>query len=326
MKLTVYMKYTKIFIMKNRIILFDIMKALCVIEIVAFWHMFDYTSIDADDVMFGGSLTSTVLAVFTFASGFFLGKKKVSIGKFYSARIQRFMLPLLVSLLIMYAFGVIDSFRTVVFSAIGISCFIPPMAPTLWYFSMIILCYLFTPLILWGVGKMNNLERVVNIMIRGLLLFAFMMCIDIQPKVQAYFLFYIFGMVIDSNCIRFIVNTNIICKMGGVIAWLLLSYLKVGSMVTDALGVLLLICFSNFIEAHSNDRMKSLFEKIAYASMFAYLFHREFYQITKRLFHLLDGTIPVYGIIITVILIFVLSYYGQKIYDLMISKIKIANK
>ena len=201
--------------MKNRIVLFDIMKALCVIDIVAFWHMFDYTPIEADDVMFAGRLTSTVLAAFTFASGFFLGKKTVTAGKFYMSRLQRFMLPLLVSLIIMYKFGAIDSFRTVVFSALGISCFIPPMAPTLWYFSMIILCYLFTPLILWGVGKMNNLERVVNIMIRGLLLFAFMMCIGIQPKVQAYFLFYIFGMVIDLNCIRSVVNTNIIYKMGG---------------------------------------------------------------------------------------------------------------
>lgn len=310
----------------NRIVLFDIMKALCVIEIVAFWHMFDYTPIEADDVLFGGSLTSTVLAAFTFASGFFLGKKKVSVGKFYISRLQRFMLPLLVSLLILYMFGVIDTFRTVVFSAIGLSCFIPPMAPTLWYFSMIILCYLFTPLILWGVGKMNNLERVVNIMIRGLLLFAFMMCIGIQPKVQAYFLFYIFGMVIDLNCIRSVVNTNIIYKMGGVIAWFLLSYLKVESMVTDALGVMLLICFSNFIETHSNDRMKSFFEKIAYTSMFAYLFHREFYQVAKRLLHQMDGSIPYFAIAITIIMIFVLSYYGQKIYDLTISKLTFKEK
>lgn len=312
--------------MKNRIILFDIMKALCVIEIVAFWHMFDYTSIEADDVMFGGSLTSTVLAAFTFASGFFLGKKKVSVGIFYSARIQRFMLPLLVSLLIMYAFGVIDSFQTVVFSAIGLSCFIPPMAPTLWYFSMIILCYIITPLILWGIDRMNGMERVVNIVVRGLLVFALITCIGIQPKVQQYFLFYIFGMVVNMDCIKALLSTNTVCKCGGAILWLLMSYLGINNMLADTLGVMLLICLSGMIENHSNNQVKVKFERIAYASMFAYLFHREFYQITKRLFHLSDGTIPVYGIIITVILIFVLSYYGQKIYDLMISKIKIANK
>lgn len=105
-----------------------------------------------------------------------------------------------------------------------------------------------------------------------------------------------------------------------------MSYFGLDNMVTDFLGVMLLICLSATIENHSNNQVKAMFERIAYASMFAYLFHREFYQITKRLFHLSNGTIPVYGIIITVILIFVLSYYGQKIYDLMISKIKIAKK
>lgn len=312
--------------MKSRIVLFDIMKALCVIEIVAFWHMFDYTPIEADDVLFGGSFTSTVLAAFTFASGFFLGKKKVSVGKFYISRLQRFMLPLLASLLILYMFEVIDSFRTVVFSAIGLSCFIPPMAPTLWYFSMIILCYLFTPLILWGVDKMSDVERIMNILVRGLLIFALMMCIGIQPKVQAYFMFYILGMVVDMNCIKILVRTNALCKMGGGIAWLLLAYLNIESMVTDVLGVMLLICLSNFIEIHSNDRVKSLFVKIAYASMFAYLFHREFYQVAKRLLHQPDGSIPYYIIAITIIMIFVLSYYGQKIYDLTISKLTFKEK
>ena len=312
--------------MKNRIVLFDIMKALCVIEIVAFWHMFDYTPIEADDVMFGGSLTSTVLAAFTFASGFFLGKKKVSVGKFYASRLQRFMLPLLASLLVMYMFGAIESFRTVIFSAVGLSCFIPPMAPTLWYFSMIIICYLFTPLILWGVDNMGEVERVVNIVVRGVLLFAFMMCIGIQPKVQMYFLFYILGMVVDMSCIKALVGVNVIYKVGGVIAWLLLAYLHVATMVTDILGVMLLVCLSNCIEVHSGDKIKSLFEKIAYASMFAYLFHREFYQVPKRLFHQADGSIPYYAIPITVIVIFVISYYGQKIYDLAISRLMFKEK
>lgn len=97
-------------------------------------------------------------------------------------------------------------------------------------------------------------------------------------------------------------------------------------MVTDALGVMLLICFSNFIETHSNDRMKSFFEKIAYASMFAYLFHREFYQVAKRLLHQMDGSIPYFAIAITIIMIFVLSYCGQKIYDLTISKLTFKEK
>lgn len=97
-------------------------------------------------------------------------------------------------------------------------------------------------------------------------------------------------------------------------------------MVTDVLGVMLLVWLSNFVENHSNDRVKSLFVKMAYASMFAYLFHRDFYQVAKRLLHQPDGSIPYYIIAITIIMIFVISYYGQKFYDLTISKLTFKEK
>lgn len=200
--------------MKNRILLFDIMKALCVIEIVAFWHMFDYTSINADDVMFGGDLTSAVLAAFTFSSGFFLGKKQVDVGTFYKTRLKRFMLPLLVSLLAFYLFGTI-SFKTMLFSTIGLSCFIPPMAPTLWFFSMIILYYLFTPLFLYGIGQMNKTERVVNILTRSFLIYTIFVLLGVDERIQHYFLFYILGMITNNECVKSISNVNGCYKMGG---------------------------------------------------------------------------------------------------------------
>lgn len=200
--------------MKNRILLFDIMKALCVIEIVAFWHMFDYTSINADDVMFGGDLTSAVLAAFTFSSGFFLGKKQVDIGTFYKTRLKRFMLPLLVSLLVFCLFGTI-SLKTMLLSTIGLSCFIPPMAPTLWFFSMIILYYLFTPFFLYGIGSMNKTERVMHILIRSFLVYALFILLGVDERIQHYFLFYTLGMIADIECIRSILNVNVCYKMGG---------------------------------------------------------------------------------------------------------------
>ena len=61
--------------MQHRILLFDIVKAICVIEIVAFWHMLDYTPINPHSLFMGDIITSSVLAAFTFASGFFLVKR-----------------------------------------------------------------------------------------------------------------------------------------------------------------------------------------------------------------------------------------------------------
>ena len=100
-----------------------------------------------------------------------------------------------------------------------------------------------------------------------------------------------------------------------------MGFTNVNSMVSDMLGVLFLICISDTIEKHSNNVVRLMFERIAYSSMFAYLFHWEFYQIAKRLFHLSDSTIPMYGIVITVFVIFIMSYYGQRMYDIVINKL-----
>lgn len=306
----------------SRVVLFDIMKTLCVIEIVAFWHMFDYTSIDANHVLLGGRLTSTVLATFTFASGFFLGKKQISSWTFYKSRLKRFMIPLLVSLLIMYLFGVIHSLRVVCFSAIGLSCFVPPMAPTLWFFSMIILCYIVTPFILYGVWTMSQTERLVNILLRGLLVYAVILLLGASPKVQMYFFFYIIGIIANMDIIQSILKVNIAYKFLLGVIWVLCSLWSVNTFITDSIGIILLIAFSSFIEKHLTDKTKSVFSKLSYASMFAYLFHREFYAVAKILCGNADETIPIAGIALTIIAIFFLSYYMQKIYDLTLTKIK----
>mgnify|MGYP000787318984 CR=1 FL=1 len=198
--------------MQHRILLFDIVKAICVIEIVAFWHMLDYTPINPHSLFMGDIITSSVLAAFTFASGFFLGKKKLSIVKFYLFRIKRFLPPLFVSLLIMYIFGAIESFQTVIYSIIGLSCFIPPMPMTLWYFSMLILFYLVTPFLLLGVDKMSDSERVVNILVRGICFYCIIICLDVNYKVQNYFLFYLLGMITDMTCIKSLINMNLLSK------------------------------------------------------------------------------------------------------------------
>lgn len=203
--------------MKNRILLFDIMKALCVIEIVAFWHMFDYTSISPYEVPLGGCLTSAVLAAFAFASGFFLGKKEVDVKTFYVSRLKRFMLPLLTSLLMLYAFGFgnIDSLKMVVYSVTGLSCFIPPMATTLWFFSMMILCYLVTPFLLCGIKHLSRSKRMLSILLRGLLVYALIIVLGGNPRVEHYFLFYVFGMIADMDSIKRMANVNVMLKSGG---------------------------------------------------------------------------------------------------------------
>ncbi|MDN0066640.1 acyltransferase family protein [Bacteroides gallinaceum] len=200
--------------MKERVLLFDIMKALCVIEIVAFWHMLDYTPLIYTKVPWGEQLTFTGLSAFTFASGFFLGKKQISAIPFYKSRLKRFMIPLLGSLLIFY-FLHLTSLKAVCLAPIGLSCFIGPMPLTLWYFSMIILFYWVTPLLLWRVWSMSPLERTMNVVVRSIMIYLIMVLANVEERVQMYFFFYILGIIVNLNVIKIVVNIKPIYQMGG---------------------------------------------------------------------------------------------------------------
>lgn len=300
--------------MKERVLLFDIMKAFCVVEIVAFWHMLDYTPYAFTKGTLGEELTGVVLAAFTFSSGFFLGKKQLNALAFYNSRLKRFMLPLLASLLTFYVFGQI-SLRTVCFTAIGLSCFIPPMPNTLWFFSMIIFFYWITPVLLCGLYNMTPLTRIMNIVIRSTMLFMVIVLLGVDERIREYYPFYILGIVMDMSIIKTIIEMKPTYKIGGVVLWLLSAYVEGLSFVTNMLGCMLLLILSYLIEQHLSQKGRNFFLRLSYASMFAYLFHREFYAITKLMCAQPNGTLPVWSIAATILVIFLLSYYMQKCYD-----------
>ena len=200
--------------MKERVLLFDIMKALCVIEIVTFWHVLDYTPLVYSKVPWGEQLTFTALSAFTFASGFFLGKKQITALQFYKSRLKRFMIPLLVSVLAFY-FLHLTSLKAVCLAPVGLSCFIDPMPLTLWYFSMIILFYWITPLLLWKVWTMPSVERMINIIVRSVMIYLMMVLLGVEERVQMYYFFYILGIIVDIHVVKAIAGIKPIFQLGG---------------------------------------------------------------------------------------------------------------
>ena len=68
----------------------DITRAICILWIVGVWHLQDYFAQlnFANDVT--KMITAGVLVTFTFLSGLFLGKKKISALQFYQGRLKRF--------------------------------------------------------------------------------------------------------------------------------------------------------------------------------------------------------------------------------------------
>lgn len=78
---------------KKRVIFLDCARALCMIWIVGFWHMQEYTNLSLTGIFFS-NITNGVLATFTLISGYFLGQKNISSIQdtvtFYKKRLLRF--------------------------------------------------------------------------------------------------------------------------------------------------------------------------------------------------------------------------------------------
>lgn len=73
----------------------DCARAVCMLYIVGFWHLFDYTGKNIVNPL-TSQITYGVLAVFTFISGYFWGKKKItdmkSVLSFWIKRLIHFIL------------------------------------------------------------------------------------------------------------------------------------------------------------------------------------------------------------------------------------------
>jgi len=306
--------------MNNRVQLFDIARAICVLEIVGLWHMFDYIP----KVSWSSNFiepTLVVLATFTFLSGLFLGKKKQSIGTFYFNRIKRFYLLLVLSLLSFYLGGQIGSIKQLLFAATGISCFVLPQPMTLWYFSMMIVFYLLTPLILLDTYTNDGSIKYQRIIIRGLLIELIMFVISclfsIDERILLYFPFYLLGIITPIDKVTTLINLRLKTFTIGIsliIVGLLFSIGWFKDLLTMGGGMLILLFLSSLLESHLYSTVKRILLLVSYSSMCAYLFHRQVYYVLRYLTGN-EEYVP-YGMIpIMIIVLFIVSFCIQKVYD-----------
>ena len=299
--------------------LFDIARALCVLEIVGFWHMIDYINCyDPTIRLVGWGLTGAVLSCFTFISGFFLGKKQViDVKSFYVLRLKRFFVPLFITTLFFVAMGQIMSVKQFIFTLTGLTCFFPNLQPmTIWYFSMIIVLYLITPFLL-GESKNKFLLKSFSIFLFFLLLYHVQ---HLDHRILLYYPFYVVGILSSQESVVKVVQNNVIGCMVFVL-WIVICFcVKDKSlmeyMVMNVFGVYLILFISQKVE-HNIPKLNNIFSYLSYASMFAYLFHREVYMVFQILFKKLLNfeAIPIIVVPIMIIILFIASYYGQKTYD-----------
>lgn len=327
---------------KKRDSIFDIVRALCAIEIIAFWHLSNYLpeahSYSPQTLHIGEIITWGCLACFTFMSGFFLSKYKTTsladVVGFYKKRLTRFYIIYLLSAGSLFIGGLLfhqpffTDTKQFILTILGLGCFNYPYPPTLWYFCMIMFFYMITPLLSLQISNKWRYAIGGGILLT-LLIIKFCGILNIDERLIVYFPFYLLGLFIDKSAVEKVKNIRLLPIT--FIPWLLaIIFIKEMSIYEGiVLDVLLIMSFISL--ASLLDQSKALvkfFSFISTGSMVAYLFHRHFYLVAviacnlHNMSNLRDASIPVpVAVCVVIPLIFIISYFVQKIYDFVINKL-----
>ena len=327
----------------NRDYRFDVARALCMIYVVAFAHLWAYIYPDVHSAIYVHPvyyiLCYSCLGLFTFASGYLLGGK-YSFGKdgntkiwaFYKKRVLRIIPLFLLAALVLYLIG-FNSARATLNGVLSISLFVKPRPQTLWYIPVILWCYLITPL----VCRKNLTWRLISGV--GILLTVWLIRNFVHPidwRFQFNLLLYLVGLVSGSYFNWKFENRKWIKWVVVVffVGLLSVTFFKTPNVLFKRASafvgvfVLLFVCeyVANKVFRHNSSDVISpiglLIKNVSYASMACYMFHRFFFWAGEMMWNpLTDWLKWVYmaGVVFPVML--VLSYYIQKGYDLLLEKI-----
>jgi len=323
---------------------FDIVRVVCMTYLVAYFHLYGY-------VYAGNQITavysaSTAMAhaclgLFTFVSGYLLGKKygfgqqgNADVILFYRKRILRIVPMFVVSSVLLWLIG-FNSAAATWNGLLCISPFVDPQPFTMYYIPVILWCYLVTPL----VSRSGLKWRVYSsISLWGLLLIARVMFPSIDNRFVFDVFFYFVGVVSAPYFDwKFWFPYGTVVKSSIILIFILLVafFLKYDSLIyysfcqmafgAAGVSVILFICEgTSKLLFDGHNRCENGFKALAcqivgfvsYASMACYMFHRFFYWVAERIWNPSDITIKwlvMVGCVYPIIVI--LSYVIQKTYD-----------
>lgn len=318
---------------KKRLEFVDCSRAMCMLWIVGAWHMFGYLN-NINEAILSSTITSSitngVLATFTFISAYFLGQKRISsmhdILEFLKKRFLR-IYPLFflscTSFLLIYIWGQVEYINGVyqyILTLLGIAPLVGKSPQTIWYVSMLLSFYFITPFILKN--KTIKIRLVVLVLISALLLTLESLEFGLDGRVALFFPFYAAGLMC-SNCLKTVNDKfNFKYLIVSMFCFFLFVYINSKSInifwkYLYQISFLVLIIEIGKLAILKN-RLKKILIFISYASMSAYLFHRQFFGVIE----LFIGKFPVwaaYFIILPILLM--ISYFIQYVYDLIIYKL-----
>jgi len=306
----------------NHINFLDIVRVLCTLWIVGYWHLQDYDVLHI--TLFDGAyfITTSVLVCFFFISGLLNSKKADDIKAFYKNRFSRLYILYLVALFISTMQGIqpSQSFKFLVFSSLGLSGFCGPQPITLWFIANLLFFYLITPF----VTKLSHCLRKFGGVYVTLSIFIIFFCAykvfdGVDKRLAIYAPYYFLGVFLNKEHFKHFMNSKIVLIMSTLMLVIIGIFSKSNGSIyiihlistIGAIGILsigVLLSKSKFIV--------KLCVLISYASMCAYLFHRSIYALFISCDREFVGSF--FCPIVMILILFMCSFTIQLIYDKLI--------
>ena len=276
---------------KHRIICFDTARVLAIFWICCFSHLSSY--MDDSFKIFATpeiyNLTRSSLALMMLISGFFLSKysfnNKEEIINFYYRRFIRFYPLYFISAITLYLLGFIPKFSVLILALLGLSSYILPQPPTLWFMSMLMSFYIITPILCKTINSFRNTKAaLLMILIVYIGLFLVEACVNIDNRLHWCFFAYIIGLVIGRKQESYLLLNNNRLEIVILLAYTILLIFRVnGAFIYDIeiiVGAFAILYISKWISYKKAAKAIICF---SYASMAMYLFHRHFFIIEKSM-------------------------------------------
>lgn len=305
----------------------DLLRVLCIVYIVGYWHLIPYTSwLPGYANQYTEALKDIALGTFVFSSGLLLARRDVQLRfgdilTFYQRRIVR-IYPLYLLALILFGLAGLASWPVIAKAAVLISSFAPPPPPTLWFITMIMFFYLLAPFLIWAARSALGFVVWSAVLLLACLVYN----TYLKPMDSRLFLLFpSFALGIyaqRARAAKAFIQRHHLWLLALLIPafWLGLPGNNGFDISTSllraplvALGAVLLVIYTERLctQLHS-----PFILALSYASFGVYLFHRLIFIQAITLYYPTDGFQQVlYLLALAVPVTFVLAYVVQKLYD-----------
>lgn len=305
----------------------DLLRVLCIVYIVGYWHLIPYTSwLPGYANHFTEALKDIALGTFVFSSGLLLARRDVRLRlddflDFYRRRVVRIYPLYLFALGVFWLTG-LAGLAVIAKAALLVSMFAPPAPPTLWFITMIMFFYLLAPLLIWAAHRPARYLMLCAGILAGCLAYHHYL----RPMDSRLFLFlpsFAAGIYLqrNSHLHQFLHRQHVYLLAALIPAFWLglpagngfdLSVSLLRAPMT-LLGAAVCVIYAERLFGHLHSPAVL---KLSYASFGVYLFHRPVFELARRIYFPADGfDQALYLLLVAVPLSFILAYWVQKNYD-----------